>query len=249
MPIYPKTVLTILDGHYFVWINGDNRTGKTRLAIDLFTYYGDAGFRLVSNLICKWNEEIEDVFLESNNQLNVVVILDEGGVFVRTKETIRAIMGFKGKLNAIFMMPSTESPHEDLWGFYIEPAYGWNTVIKILLGSYVNENLFQIWRWTVFSPHKKNDRAGLFVQVNAKVFHGVYSSLNPFSNPQGVLSFFEKSLQELSRRYKQSKVQLQDLATGKQGMGENQSFFKHQADARNAKSARSIFPDKKVTKR
>src|SRR5690606_4363830 len=126
---------------------------------------------------CVWNEQIP-VELDTNYMLNSVVILDEAGTFMRSKESIRHIMGFAGKLNCVFLMPSTEAPHEDLWGAYIEPHGLLNEKFVIpFFGFSFYRDYFKIWKMVTFDP-KTGFKTSLFFQVHPKAYYYLYSTLS-----------------------------------------------------------------------
>lgn len=247
MSIYPKTIFNLIEGRYVVWIKGENRTGKTLLALDIADEYLQAGFRYLSNTTNVWNDDLP-LELDENNMLNLVVNLDEVGVSVRTKESIRSIMGFKGKLNTIFLLTGTEEPHEDLWRFYIEPMELLNGLFSFLFGDWITERYIRFWRWVIFNPSpNKPDRSFFFVQTLQKNFFQLYSTLNPFNDPSFLLSQFEKSLQDLHEKTsgQSSPIELLDMATKRRGMGEAQSFFRYQVDRKSPQGKRGLFPAKK----
>jgi len=240
--IYPKTVLNHLDGRFLVWIEGDNRAGKTLLGLDMAHEYLQVGYRYISNMTCVWNDRMP-LELDENLQLNCICQLDEVGVHVRTKESIRRIIGFKGKLNTIFILTGTEAPHEDLWGFRIEPAYLFNEILRMLFGRRVTNEYVKVWRWIIHnSDPEKKDRKGLFLQTIPKAFFGIYSTLNPFNNAESLLSQFDKSLQDLHKATtgEADSIALLDLATKRAGMGETQSFDRYKVDRASLHSRRTV---------
>lgn len=249
MPIFPKTVLNKIETYYFIWITGENRSGKTALAVDLASYYLEAGFRFLSNLDCVFNDDFSDPekILDPNLQLNTIVILDEGGVYMRTKESIRRVMGFKGKLNAPFLMPSTEAPHEDLWRNYIEPHTTLNEKLIIpLFGRWFYENIFKIWRFVSFDV-KTGFKTSIFFQIFPKKFYGLYSTLSSGTSPENILQVFDFALFKQNQLLgNKSPLLLQDLVTKKTGASESQSFLELQNSSFEIGSKGKLFSSKKA---
>jgi hypothetical protein len=243
--IFPSSiVLNKLEGCFFLWIKGENRSGKTALAVDIAEYYLRDNFRLLSNLDTPWNDVLP-LELDSNGQLNAVVILDEGGVYMRTKESIRRVMGFKGKLNALFLMPSSEEPHEDLWRNYIEPAELLNEkIIKFLFGQWFLDHILKIWRLVRFDA-KKGTRETIFLQIFPSSVWHLYSTLISGRDASLILAQFDQSLADQQAFFgNTSALKLSDLATGKTGLAEGQSFLGQQMASYTPSSKRKLLSPK-----
>lgn len=228
--IYPLSIIDRIIGRKFIWIQGVNRSGKTALAVDISREFLKSNWRLISNLNCVWNEQLP-IELDSNLQLNCVVILDEGGIFMRTKESIRHIMGAKGKLNCVFLMPSTEEPHEDLWNGWIEPAERLNNwFVKKFLGVWVYENLFKIWKFVEFDASSKDGfRKTIFFQIHPKAVYYLYSTLIIGHSADDILSQFRQSLEDQQAKLgNTNSLGFHDVATGRTGVGETSSFSNQQ---------------------
>ena len=242
--IFPTTVLNKLETYFFIWIKGYNRSGKTALALDIATYYLKDNFRLLSNLDCVWNDPVP-MRLDDNGQLNCVVILDEGGVYMRSKESIRRVMGFKGKLNALFLMPSSEEPHEDLWRNYIEPAEMINEkIIRPFFGNWFYENVCKAWRFVSFDT-QKGTKNSLFFQFFPKGVYYLYSTLISGNDASFILQNFDEVLSDQQEFFgNTSSLQLSDLATKRTGLGESSSFSHEQTSSFSAPSRRKLFSPK-----
>jgi hypothetical protein len=238
--IIPFSIINKILSHRQMWIAGDNRTGKTALAVDIASVFLRSGWRLISNLNCVWNEKLP-IDIDSNFMLNAIVILDEAGTFMRTKESIRQVMGFKGKLNCVFLMPSTEAPHEDLWGTYIEPHGLLNGVVYALFGKFVSENLLKIWRMVTFDP-KTGFKTNIFFQFHPKAMYYLYSTLSIGISAEDILSQFQKSVQQQQESLGYSNILgLYDLATKRTGVGETSSFVSQQITTYQAEGKRKLF--------
>lgn len=215
---------------YRIWITGDNRAGKTNLAMDIAERFLRSNFRMMSNLQSPWNDNVDEfgntkkLELDSNGQLNCMIILDEAGVYMRTKESIRLMMGAKGKLNCIFLMPSTEEPHEDLWDVFIEPHDKLNSFLRWFFGNWFVESYLKIWRMVSFDP-KTGFKMDIFCQFHPKSTYYLYSTLVFGTAVDDILAQFQISLQEQNEHFGNSNmVKLQDVATKRTGIGETSSF-------------------------
>lgn len=237
--LIPSTIYNKLESYFFIWIKGENRSGKTNLAFHIAESYLKSNFRLMSNTRSVWNDDFEPL-LDTNGMLNCVVILDEGGVSVRTKESIRRIMGFKGVLNALFLMPSTEAPHEDLWANYIEPHEMLNSFISLLFGRWFTDHVCKVWKFVQFDP-KKLDKKSIFLELFPSRTWGIYSTVSKRSS-EFILQTFERAFLAQQEFFGNSNtLELYDLATKKSGVGESSSFLAGQMDnARALQSQRSL---------
>lgn len=238
--IIPFSIINRIHSRKVMWITGENRSGKTALALDVAKYYLRSNFRLISNLNCVWNETLP-VELDNNLMLNAVVILDEAGVSIRTKESIRYIMGAKGKLNAVFLLSSTEAPHEDLWGSYIEPHTLLNEKFIIpVFGRYFYENYFKIWRMVTFDP-KTGYKTNIFFQLHPKALYYIYSTLSFGTAVEDILSQFQQSLREQNALIgNENLLGFYDVATKRTGVGEAASFVSQQVTTYQAESQRAV---------
>lgn len=244
--ILPSTIYNKLETYFFIWVKGENRSGKTNLCFHLAESYLRSNFRLMSNTKSVWNDDFSDLetLLDSNGMLNCIVILDEGGVYMRTKESIREVMGFKGVLNSMFLMPSTEEPHEDLWNNYIEPAEGLNWLLSMLFGRWFVDHVCKVWRFVQFDP-KKMDKKTLFFELFPSRTWGIYSTITKRS-PEFILSTFQAAFQAQQEFFGNTDpLLLQDLATKKRGLSDGASFLSRQVDnARSLIGSRSVLSAK-----
>jgi len=239
--IIPFSIVNKILSRKVIWIQGENRSGKSLLTLDISEYFLRSGWRLISNLNCVWNDSLP-LELDSNLMLNAVVILDEAGVSIRTKESIRLIMGAKGKLGTVFLLPSTEAPHEDLWGAYIEPHKVLNEkFITPLFGHTFYENYFKIWRFVEFDV-KTGFKTTLFFQIHPKAYHYIYSTLSFGSALEDILSQFQKSLLDQNTAVgNENLIGLYDVATKRTGAAEATSFINQQIVTRAYESERKLF--------
>ena len=214
--IFPKRVLNDLLYYKFFWVGGPNRSGKGTLALDIFHYFGDAGYRFISNTHCIWNDNPDDCTIDPNGQFNMFIQEDENGNWMRTKESIREIQTAKGKLNLVFLATSTEAPHEDLWLYRIEPVGKFNPWLRF-------------WRVIIFNPQGKDTRY-YFAQIFPRAFFGLYSTSYHMFNPESILSWVRKAMAQHSQYHAQrlgfehESFEISDVATGRKGLGESQSY-------------------------
>lgn len=93
-------------------IEGGYGTFKTALAFKLAHELLESGAvkYCVTNMPCVFRDKPRDVQFDENGQLNVVIILDEGGIFLEDTRTAKKYLNFLRKMNVILIIPSAESP-------------------------------------------------------------------------------------------------------------------------------------------
>jgi len=95
-----------------LWISGRYGGGKTALAYRIAYDLLQSGFvrYVVSNTDSVWSSKFEDVVPRYDERgmpiLDTCVILDEGGLFLKTTKDADEYMSFLRKLNVILLMPS-----------------------------------------------------------------------------------------------------------------------------------------------
>ena len=153
-----------LIGERSCWIKGQLGSYKTalayRLAYELLSN-SKYGYRhLVSNIPDVWSSRIEDVDIRYEKAIredrlqpyaDSVIILDEGGLFIRYADQVDEIFAGLRKLNVVILVPSKKEPHRtirqlrvykkyDLHNFGIDGiVYGWKLKgdEEDLIGSFV----------------------------------------------------------------------------------------------------------------
>jgi hypothetical protein len=126
MPIYGSMIpFGLLRTFRSCWISGRLGGGKTLLAFRMAYDLLDSGFvkHLVSNIPSVWSENPWDIELDSNNMLNTVVVLDEGGLYLRTGKDVDEYMTFARKMNVVIIVPSVRKPAPALRDFVIERVF------------------------------------------------------------------------------------------------------------------------------
>lgn len=113
MPLIGReTIVGMLQTFRVLWIGGRYGGGKTALAYRLAYELLDSGFsrHLLSNCRNVWRDEPADVVLRDGRYLDTVVILDEGGLFLRTSRDADDFLAFLRKLNVVLIVPSIKPP-------------------------------------------------------------------------------------------------------------------------------------------
>lgn|SRR5690554_3811753 len=107
-----EIIVGMLQTFRVIWIGGRYGGGKTALAFRLAYELLDSGFSryLLSNCRSVWGDAPADVVLREGRYLDTVVILDEGGLFLRTGKDADDFLAFLRKLNVVLIVPSVKPP-------------------------------------------------------------------------------------------------------------------------------------------
>lgn len=116
MPLLNSSaVLGLIKTYRVVWIGGRYGGGKTALAYRLAHDLLEQGFvtHLAANCRNVWGDELDDIkpeVSELGSYLNTCVLLDEGGLFLRTGKDSEDYMAFMRKFNVVLLIPSVQPP-------------------------------------------------------------------------------------------------------------------------------------------
>lgn len=111
-----QIIVGMLQTFRVVWIGGRYGGGKTALAYRLAYELLDSGFSryLLSNCRNVWKDETSDIVLREGRYMDTVVVLDEGGLFLRTSKDADDFLAFLRKLNVVLIVPSIKPPAPSL---------------------------------------------------------------------------------------------------------------------------------------
>lgn len=112
MLIRGAPILQMVNQFRIVWIQGSYGGGKTLLAYQLaHELYKTGRYRYVlANSNSVWTDNPEKVVLRDNSFVDAIVILDEGGLFMRMSRDAEKFMIGLRKLNITILCPSVQPP-------------------------------------------------------------------------------------------------------------------------------------------
>lgn len=139
-----------------IWIMGRYGGGKTSLAYLL----ADALFKtgkyryLLSNSRSVWTDNPENVVLRDDKHVDAVVLLDEGGLFLRTGADADAFLLGLRKLNITLVIPSVLQPASKVKFLQVQrimtmQPYGipaWLYEYRLNYGSQNEKSKFWVWK-------------------------------------------------------------------------------------------------------
>ena len=187
------------------YIGGDVGTGKTLIALEIAEIFLRKGWFLVSNMSCVWNDDYYQKEIPLNK--NVFGIIDEGGNYTRTMDTVAGFTEFSRKARQIVLFVGHREPHELLTYFVLYPW--WDLKKNLLLP-------LKIWRWDVYQRRK--NFSGFVFQTGWEKYYGLYSSIDPGAFPSEIFGFFEKRKKDLFDAYGR-KYSISDVVRGSTGRG------------------------------
>lgn len=110
-----------------LWLQGRYGGGKTalayRIAYELCEKYG---YRyIMGNTHSVWNDVLENIQQSPDGRVGLVMILDEGGLFLKTGKDVEAFLAFLRKLDIIILIPSVTRPSTRVCFFSVQRLFNW----------------------------------------------------------------------------------------------------------------------------
>lgn len=196
-----------LDESKIVTVTGRLGCGKTMLGLEIAERYLRRGYRLYTNVSSVWADSMREgevVGLESIEKgIKAVVLVDEGGLYIRSKASVSALSSFARKLNNIVIISGKRTPHEELCELVVSPWFDLRRNFLIPL---------YIWRYDV-EGYRKNYH-GFIIEGPRFGIKGTYSTVDPGNYPERVVEITQEWAEQLFKKYGQH-YQLSDLAKGR----------------------------------
>lgn len=179
----------ILQSYRICWLGGRFSGGKTSLAVRMFRDFGDMGYRLVSNLACVWNDNPESVNLLDNGKLHTVVILDEGGIFLKAGVQVERALAYAAKMDCIFMVPSFWPPVRAAQVLTCQPVFNFKGAGLPLI----------LYKWRVKIGAFADN--GFFLWFWPSEIYGIYSRQHPGMDGSLIMDWLVKKTGDYIERY------------------------------------------------
>lgn len=180
--IAAEATLGYLRTYRIVHIGGRYGGGKTALAQKLAADLLESGFcrYLVSNVRSVWQDEPADVVLRDGLYADAVVVLDEGGLFLKSSFDAEKFLAFLRKLNIVLIIPSVLPPSSRVRMLSIQRTMNLQSVG------------LPLWLYTTtlwYGHVKENTRFGWWMPSE---IYGVYDTLGFPSDDAGLGEWVEK---------------------------------------------------------
>lgn len=191
-----------LDATRLCCVTGNLGSGKTLIAHEFAEHYLKKGYAMAGNLSSVWLTPLDRITPNEYGQVKTIVLLDEGGLFVRSTASVLALAAFARKLDIYLIFSGRKKPHHDLTELSI---YLWFDLWKNFLLP------FKVWRYDVQVQHSKSYH-GLLWQTCWQAFYGLYSTLDPGDFPQEILTKITEWTENMFRLYHRQH-RISDLAS------------------------------------
>ena len=160
---------------------GSLGSGKSLMSHMIAEKYLKEGYKLITNMASVWADDILEVHPDKKGQYHCIVILDEGGIYVRTAKTVQKIHTFARKLDTYLMFAGRKLPHEDLQEFTCALWFDFQKHFLLPL---------KVYKWEVWKSQGKRYSGYIWVTGMEK-YYGVYSTLDPGDFPGSIVATFE----------------------------------------------------------
>lgn len=157
----------IVKSYRICWIGGKTGGHKTSFAYALAERFLQDGYRLVTNNRCVWADDPRKVQLNSDGMLKSIVIMDEGGRWIKSSAQMEAVLSYPAKMDVIMLIPSYWPPVRTAQVLSVQALFSMRqTGIPAI-----------VYRWSVrlgaFSDN------GYFIWIRPNFYYGLYSRRDP----------------------------------------------------------------------
>jgi hypothetical protein len=187
MPIlYDDGLLYEIDQSRVAVLTGRLGSGKTRLAIEIAAHFLARGYRLITNIRTAWADEPR---LDYDR---VVLLVDEGGLWVRRATDAMKLAAYARKLGMIILFSGKKLPHPDLCDLQVQ----------LLIDFWKNFLLpVSLWKWEYYPGGNVKPYGGVLVQALPWWYNSVYDTIDPGKPPEEVIAYAFSRAQALFSRY------------------------------------------------
>lgn len=189
MIIGGDNVLQLCELYRCTWISGRPGGYKTSLAFALAETWLKRGYRLVTNTMTPWADDLKNLDLLDDGKLHAVVILDEAGLELKWRAQVEQILAYSRKMDIILLMPSFHPPVRSSQIVNIQALFNFKQIGMPLI----------VYKWRVklgmFSD------SGLLMWWNPSYIYGVYSTLSPGDYIDSVYRFLVEKKDKYKKRY------------------------------------------------
>jgi hypothetical protein len=184
-----EPILGVLDMYRLIWISGRFGGHKTALAFKIAERYLNKGYNLATNCRSIWADDFEQIPLNENNQLNSVVVLDEGGLYFKSSRQIEQIAAYAAKMDVVYIIPSFFPPTKTAQVINIQPVVSLKaTGLPII-----------VYKWRVDIGAFKEK--GWFLWIYPQEIYGIYSRQDPGDEPELIINWLIERANEYRERY------------------------------------------------
>ncbi len=187
------TLLSGIRDYRMVWLDGRFSGGKTAMAMRLaWEYKKRYGYRVVTNTAFILNEQEEPDFIyeDGSPKLKLIVVIDEGGLYLQSNDDVMRWMAFAGKMDIVCLVPSISPPAAILRSFDLQKIHHYRSIGVPL----------DVYQWAVKMGSQKF--TGKVKWMGMEEIFGTYSTLHPSSSPTAVINFVEAKAEQFKILFK-----------------------------------------------
>lgn len=184
-----ETFLALLANYRILWVKGGFGGGKSALAYKVAYELVKSGqFKyIVSNIKDIWSDPVESIEWSENDTLDAVIILDEGGLFLRFGRDVEEYLTLLRKLNIVVLIPSVLPPSTRVTFFSCQRVMNLKRVG------------LPVWvmKWTL--RYGEVNQETFFWTEPSEIF-GVYDTKAPPNDDAGVSDWLIAKKEEFAKR-------------------------------------------------
>ena len=159
--------LETLEKERVCFIAGHFGSFKTAFSVYLGLHFGRLGYHFVAPFKCVLNAWPIPKFRNPSDGVGAIIVLDEGGLWWRTRKTVDEFAAYCRKLDIYVLIPSKTEPHPSLQALILQFTGGWRDLgVQVLQGSW--------WH-----SHGGQASGGRFDWYRPQQVWGLYDSTDP----------------------------------------------------------------------
>jgi hypothetical protein len=149
----------------------------------------------LTNVRSVWADDPSQLdFVDEYGHLRLVVIMDEGGLWLKRNAQVEAMAAYAAKMDVVYIISSYFPPASYFRIFKIKVLYGFRH-IRIPLVFY---------RWSLRDVEGFADK-GLLIWWNPSEVYGVYSRQDPAADGNEIVDFMANKVEEFRKHYDRSR--------------------------------------------
>lgn len=181
--------LPLVNMYRLVWLSGRFGGGKTLMAFAIAQQYLERGYRLVTNARTVWADAPDSVRLDVHGHLRAVVLLDEGGIYLKASVQVEQMCAYAAKMDVVYLIPSYWPPVRAAQVVTVQPVWS-----LLYVGIPVT-----FYKWQVRQGAMRD--SGWFAFALPSKLYGVYSRNDPGADANVVVQWAVTRMQEFRRRW------------------------------------------------
>lgn len=182
-------VIPIIESYRIVHVSGKFGGCKSSFCTAIYEkYWGPKGYRFISNMRCVFNDDTT-LKLDEENHAHTVVVLDEGGRYLKANYQVENIMSLAAKMDIILLIPSYWPPCRAATQVTIQAAFSIRSTGIPLI----------VYNWFVHMGSFKDK--GTFLWLFPELAYGLYSRQDPGDTATEIIEILSGWTEDYRKRY------------------------------------------------